>query len=112
MIRVGALLVLGLVAWLSLTPRPPPLPGMLPAREDLLAHVVMHVALAGALVIAWPRLWMAFGALGLAVLLEVGQLYVVGRTFDWSDLVANLVGAAIGSGAALYVARFIPPRWH
>jgi VanZ family protein len=111
MIRLAALLNAMLVMWLSLTPRPPTLPGLMPSGEDLAAHVAMHTVLAAALVMGWPGVGAAALAFSLAVALEVGQLVVPGRTFDWRDLAANLLGAALGSGSAAYLVRFIPPRW-
>jgi hypothetical protein len=111
MIRLAAVLNAALVGWLSLTPKPPKLPGLVPTGEDLAAHVAMHTALAAALVMGWPGVGAAAVAFGLAVALEVGQLAVPGRTADWRDLVANLLGATLGGGGAAYLARFIPPRW-
>lgn len=112
MIRLLALALAVLVAWLSLTPKPPGLPGLMPNHEDLVAHGLMHLALAGALVSGWPGPGRVVLAFGLAVAFEVGQLAVPGRTFDLRDLLANLGGAAAGAGlAAFWLVPITPPRW-
>ena len=112
MIRLGALALVAVVAWLSLTPKPPPLPGMLPSSEDLVAHALMHMAVAGSLVAGWPGPGRIALAYALAVGLEVAQVAVPGRTFDLRDLLANLSGAAWGAGlAAAYLVPLTPPRW-
>ncbi len=100
--RLAAVVIGALVFWLSLTPKPPAPPG-LPARADLVAHVVMHGALSGALAVGWPGAAALRAAAGAAVFLEVGQAQVPGRTFSLLDLSANGLGAAAGlsMGAAL-----------
>lgn len=112
MIRLLTLMLAVLVAWLSLTPKPPPLPGLLPSSEDLVAHALIHMALAGALVCGWPGPGRVALAYGLATVFEVGQLAVPGRTFDLRDLLANLSGAAWGAGlASAWLVPVTPPRW-
>lgn len=68
----------------------------------------LHAAVHGVMV-ALPALlvlgkWRAF-AIGLgfatAITLEIGQLYVPGRSFEWFDLVANTTGALLGWWAAV-----------
>lgn len=92
--RAAALCVVGLAAWLSLTPAPPK-PEGLPVRADLAAHVAMHAATAAALAAAWPASAPA-AAGGLALWMEAGQAQVEGRTFSLLDLAANGAGAALG----------------
>lgn len=109
MIRLAALALLALVAWLSLTPTPPQLDGA-PNRADLAVHAAMHALLAGSLMLGWPGPGRIALAYALAVGLEAGQLVVPGRQFDLADLVANLAGAAWGSGLAAAHGALMP-RW-
>lgn len=97
MIRLAAIAVVLLATWLSLTPRPPRIEG-LPRDSDLVAHALMHVGVAGALWMGWPRHKprVIAAALALAVGLECGQIWVPGRVFEAGDLRANLAGAALG----------------
>lgn len=50
--------------------------------------------------------WRAF-VIGLgfatAITLEIGQLYVPGRSFEWFDLVANTTGALLGWWVAVRI---------
>lgn len=109
MARALALGVVALAAWLSLTPRPPSIEG-LPPDSDLVAHFLMHMGVAGALLLAWPPgRTVALAIVALAVALEVGQLAVTGRMFAFADMAANLAGAGFGAaGAALLRRR--PPQ--
>lgn len=109
MIRLLALALVALVAWLSLTPKPPSLPG-LPQGSDLAVHLTMHFAMAGALMLGWPGASRIVLAWALAVGFEVAQLGVPGRHFSGADLLANLIGAAWGSGLAAAYGRLMPPR--
>jgi hypothetical protein len=109
-IRAAALGLVALVCWLSLTPKPPSVPG-LPANSDLAVHLLMHGAVAGSLMLAWPGAGRIALAYALAVGLELGQVAVPGRTLSAWDMAANLIGAAWGSGlASLAVAR-VPRRY-
>ena len=109
MIRVAALALLALVAWLSLTPTPPQFDGA-PTRADLAVHATMHALLAASLMLGWPGAGRIALAYVLAVGLEIGQLFVPGRQFDLWDMAANLTGAAWGSGLAAATLHVIP-RW-
>ncbi|HET7622966.1 MAG TPA: VanZ family protein [Gemmatimonadaceae bacterium] len=67
---------------------------------DLVRQFALFLAL-GVLLAVWPlrqRGWLAFvlPALYLAVILEVGQLFVVGRTFDITDVLTQWAAAAVG----------------
>lgn len=110
MIRGAALALLALVAWLSLTPEPPVLEIPVPDFADLVVHAVMHTVLAAALMLGWPGAGRIALAYLLAVLLELGQLWVPGRLFDLRDMGANLAGAAWGAGLAAAHGDVIP-RW-
>lgn len=92
--RAVALAVVALAAWLSLTPRPPSLPGA-PAGTDLLVHLVMHGGAAFCLLRGWAGAMPA--ALALAISLEAGQALVPGRDVFAGDLAMNLSGAALGA---------------
>jgi VanZ family protein len=67
---------------------------------DLIRQFSLYIAL-GVLLAVWPlrqRGWLAFvlPAMYLAVVLEVGQLFVVGRTFDVTDIITQCAAAAVG----------------
>lgn len=109
MIRALAIGLVVLVCWLSLTPRPPSLPG-LPANSDLAVHLMMHFAVAGSLMLGWPGAGRIALAYALAIGLELGQIAVPGRTLSAWDMTANLVGAAWGSGLACALVRQVPQR--
>ena len=95
-----ALLWAGLCAWLLLTPGrglPP-----VPAWTDKAAHFVLF------LVQGWLLFWglrsagrsrPAVAAAATAVLyasvLEVGQLWVPGRSWEWADLLAGAAGGLV-----------------
>ncbi len=67
---------------------------------DLIRQFSLYIAL-GVLLAVWPlrqRGWLAFvlPAMYLAVVLELGQLFVVGRTFDVTDIITQCAAAAVG----------------
>lgn len=67
---------------------------------DLIRQFSLYLAL-GVLLAVWPlrqRGWLAFvlPAMYLAVVLELGQLFVVGRTFDITDIITQCAAAAVG----------------
>ena len=113
-VLLGLLLVL--VAWLALTPRPPP---ELSLGWDKLNHGAAFVALAFCA-------WLGQGAhprrRGLALLallaygglIEVAQWFGPGRSGEWADLLADAVGLAIGTSLArlaLRLAALAARRW-
>ncbi len=108
--RLLAAGVLGLVAYLSLTPVPPS-PQGLPDHSDLIVHLGMHMVLAGSVFLSLPRWgwarWLV--GLGLATGLEVAQFWIPGRVFDGLDLVANGLGALGGGGLGLWLIRHQRP---
>lgn len=104
--RVLALCVVAAAVWLSLTPKPPMIAG-LPQNSDLVVHFLMHVGMAGALWLAWPRgRALALAIVALAIALELGQLAVTGRVFAPSDMTANLLGAGCGVFGAALMRRY------
>lgn len=67
---------------------------------DLVRQFSLYLSL-GVLLAVWPlrlRGWVAFvlPAIYLAVVLELGQLFVVGRTFDVTDIITQCAAAAVG----------------
>lgn len=67
---------------------------------DLIRQFSLYLAL-GVLLAVWPlrqRGWLAFvlPAVYLAIILELGQLFVVGRTFDVTDILTQCAAAAVG----------------
>ena len=104
--RAGALGVVMLVAAASLTPNVS-VPDSAPGHTDLAIHLAMQGTLGFALVRAWPRQLALVGA-ALAVLvvgLEIGQIWIPGRGFAWSDLIMNFVGGGLGALLALRSGR-------
>ena len=101
------LVLLVAVAWLALTPKPPP---DLTLGWDKLNHGSAFVALAFC---AWlgqggqPRR----GALAMVALLayggliELAQWLVPGRSGEWADLLADAVGLAVGAALAWLALR-------
>lgn len=95
-----------LIGILSLLPGPdlpplPPYPG-----ADKLAHVAFYLVLG--FLLAWSLHSPShLGLLAITLLtglygysLEIGQLYVPGRSYDLLDALANLSGGGLGVGAA------------
>lgn len=96
--RSGALGVVALVATASLMPNVS-VPDSAPGHTDLAIHLAMQGALGFALVWAWPRQLVLVGA-ALAILvvgLEMGQIWIPGRGFAWTDLVTNVLGGGLGA---------------
>lgn len=110
MIRLGALGLVALVAWLSMTPRPPQVAG-LPDGADLVVHLMMHFAMASALMLGWPQPRTLRIVYALALGLELGQAVVPGRTVSALDLAANLSGGSWGAGLAAAYGSRLPSRW-
>lgn len=106
-LRAVSLGLVALAVWLSLTPKPPMIEG-LPQDSDLVAHLVMHMGLAGALLLAWPPgRTVALAVVALAVGLEIGQIAVTGRVFAVADMAANLFGAGLGAAIAAALRRYL-----
>jgi VanZ family protein len=90
--------LIGVIAWASLSPQlhPPSDGGM-----DKLLHAAAYAVIAGApfMVFGTWRL-AAVAAMSvpvLGVLLEIGQMYVPGRSGDLFDAAADCIGAFAGS---------------
>lgn len=44
----------------------------------------------------------------ISLVIELGQIFLSGRSFDWTDVVSYLVGCIIGFGTFLLFSRFFP----
>jgi VanZ family protein len=102
---------LGVVVWLTLSPRPIPADLEPPGRLDLLGHLVIFAILAflagraaratqagpGTREQGWR---VAAVLIAFAAADELLQPPLAGRDAAWSDLLANLVGIATGLRAA------------
>jgi VanZ family protein len=99
------------VAWTSLLP-PENLPQDV-AVSDKVAHALAY-ALLGALAVLSGLRWLpavaAVVAFGLAV--EIAQGLSGYRSFEWADLLADALGAAVGGAAASSIARPRPTPGH
>lgn len=101
-VRSWQALLLG-YALLLLTLSLIPLSGGIPGGNDKLAHLLGYAALAGLLRLAWPQrghglLWLLAFLYG--VMIECLQSLLPWRGFEWLDMVANGVGAALGLALA------------
>ena len=114
-IRLAApLLWAGIILWLSLTPSPPDMPGVL--GWDKLLHAgsygLLTLLIAQFLLHSSPNsggsCWKAgLVAVVYGALLEVLQLLtMMGRTAEWTDLIADAVGACF---AGLIVRHLLGP---
>lgn len=102
-IAIGWALV-WLIVYLSLTPRPIPIPG---EEGDKLAHALAYfVLMLWFAQLYWggkQRLGLALACTGLGVGLEYAQLLTASREFDIADMAADGLGVLLGWLAA-------PPR--
>lgn len=98
-IVLGLLLAAGIVVLsvLNLGPVGPS------ALSDKLKHVIAYAALSGWFCAMAPRRWLLwFGAsLTLGVVMELVQYLLPHRQFEWADMLADAVGAALGGGVAV-----------
>lgn len=97
------------VLFLAWTQVPPP---ELDSGWDKANHFIAFAALAFAGRWGFERHLVAWVAalLGLAVLIEIGQLYVPGRSADPMDVLADAIGIAIGMAMAWVASRLFSPR--
>ncbi len=105
--RVVFCIGLLVVVIFSLEPRPPQ---VLLSQGDLVAHLAAYGALGLAAGLGWPgRLSLVLVAMPLCgFALELAQIPVPGRAFEWSDAMANTVGALLGVLAAWAARRVMP----
>ncbi|QDL94713.1 VanZ family protein (plasmid) [Paroceanicella profunda] len=91
----AALVTLGLVFWLSLTPSPPQI-RRAPPELAYVVHVLMHFGIGLTLLLAAGphHRRRAFAAMAVLVVgLEIAQTRVPHRSFDPADMLANALGA-------------------
>jgi VanZ family protein len=102
------LLMLALViCWFAFVPDPPP---SVDTGWDKLNHVLAFSALSFTAWFAWGTArrraaGVMFGALAYGVFIEVIQSRIPGRSGEWPDLLADVIGIAIGIAAAAAVSR-------
>ena len=107
----AVLLVVGLPLGLFVGGAQPVAVGLVPAPWDKLVHAAVFAVLAGAMGYATgmrgrPMLVLAFcGALTVGALDELHQMSLSGRSAGWDDLVADAIGAALGSATLLWRER-------
>ena len=77
------------------------------AHGDKWTHAILFMALGGLAMGAWrsrsQRLRLAWSLLGLAVVTEVLQAWVPGRSPSLADAVADTLGLAVGAGLGWWV---------
>ncbi|MCW5964433.1 MAG: VanZ family protein [Bryobacterales bacterium] len=100
---------LAVTAWVSLLPgsRIGTMPG-----SDKVWHGSSYLLLALPICFLFPSKLCAFRAAAClalyGALIEVGQLYVPGRSFEWGDIFANATGAFGGMFLSMLLARWMP----
>ncbi|MGY2050778.1 VanZ family protein [Methylobacterium sp. JK268] len=100
----GCLCVVVLV-WLSLIPREWEVRTGVPGQAE---HVAAYAGTAAFLVLGqrWPAAWrVAAGLAIVACLMEVGQIWVPGRTAQVIDAAASAAGAGLGALAGSFLRR-------
>lgn len=106
--RVAFIGALAGTAWFSLR-RPADLPSAF-LISDVLSHGVGYAALGALAVLSGLRpVWAVAVAGSYGFLLEVAQGLVGYRTFEWKDVVVNIVGALIGVAITNWSSRLRLP---
>lgn len=108
--RALLVVLLVVVSYLALTPTP--LEGS-ESGLDKVAHLMAFSALAFVGYLGFPasrgmRIALLFGLLAYGALIEVLQLFVPGRSSEWGDLLADVLGIALGAGLAAFLYRVGP----
>ncbi len=102
--RLLLALLLCAIAWLALTPKPPPAADL---GWDKLNHACAFAALAAAgrfsAASSRVRAGVLLGLLAYGGLIELAQTQVPGRDGEWADLLADAVGLALGAVLAAAV---------
>ena len=98
-IVLGVLLVLTVIV-LSVVNVSAPGPESL---SDKIKHVLAYAVLCGWFCAMAPRRWVAWflASLALGVAMEVVQYQLPHRQFEWADMLADAIGAALGAGIAV-----------
>ena len=107
--KVVLLVLIGVVCWLTLTPKPPP---AIDFGWDKLNHVMGFMALGFFACLSYPdsarRRIVALGAMVvLGGVIEILQLYVPGRSSEWGDLLADAIGVGAGAIVAALLLRLL-----
>lgn len=95
--RIAAWLCVGLLVWLSWIPRDWQARTTLPGQVE---HAIAYCGNAGLFALGYPSLrWWRIGLplVALGAVLEVGQLWVPGRTSQFIDFAASGTGALVGT---------------
>jgi VanZ family protein len=111
--RALLFVLIAVVSYLALSPKPPP---GVDLGWDKLNHALAFTTLAFAASLGQPGplrtrlVWLA-GLLAFGGLIEILQLFVPGRSAEWADLLADAVGIALGAVVAVGVLRAVewPP---
>lgn len=95
-LRIGLVLLLAAIAYLSLTPST-----SISVGNDKVGHFIAYcVLMINMGLVTLPKMKsFRFGILFsicYGMLMEIGQLYVPGRTFSMYDMLANVSGVLIG----------------
>ncbi len=107
--RIALVLLVSLVAFLAVTPMPP---RELSTGWDKLNHALAFASLAFSGCLAFPASRRSLLAVWLGVLLfggaiEIVQAFVPGRSCEWEDLLADAMGAVLGTCIAWPIARAV-----
>ena len=107
--RVVLLILIVAVGYLALAPAPP---STMDTGWDKLNHALAFTALAFAGCMGYPaarggRTLLLAALLGLGGAIEILQLFVPGRSGEWSDLFADSIGIACGTLIAASLIRFM-----
>lgn len=102
--RLALLLLLGVVTYLALTPKPQ---APLSLGWDKLNHLFAFTVLAAVGAMGFARAWtrLALGLLAFGVLIEILQSFTPHRSAEWRDLLADLLGIALGLAVACGTSR-------
>lgn len=107
--KIVLLVLIGIVCYLTLTPKPPP---GIDLGWDKLNHVAAFAALGFASCLGYPESWrrralVLCAMVALGGLIELLQLYVPGRSSEWGDLLADAIGVGAGTLIALLLLRLL-----
>jgi VanZ family protein len=107
--KVILLVLIGVVGWLTLTPKPPP---AIDLGWDKLNHVAAFMALGFSAYLSYPdsarrRVAALCAMVALGGLIEILQLYVPGRSSEWGDLLADAIGVGAGAIVAVLLLRLL-----
>ena len=105
-------LLLVLVGYLALTPRPP---ASIDLGWDKLNHLSAFAALAFTGCFSFPgsirqRATMLFSLFAYGGLIEILQLYIPGRGGELADLLADSLGIGMGAAMATLILRWLTAR--